>query len=141
MTIRFYISGSDVLDNFSSHMITIDGVRYPTVEHAYQTIKCTNVEGRSAIRNAISPIAAKHFANEVYKEYKNSEWDEIKLGVMRMLLEEKLAQHEDVRQALAATGLERLAEASPVDNFWGEGADGGGKNHLGKIWMELRETL
>jgi predicted NAD-dependent protein-ADP-ribosyltransferase YbiA (DUF1768 family) len=33
-----------------------------------------------------------------------------------------------------------IAEDSPVDDFWGYTA-GTGQNHLGKIWMKLRENL
>jgi predicted NAD-dependent protein-ADP-ribosyltransferase YbiA (DUF1768 family) len=39
------------------------------------------------------------------------------------------------------TGTEELIEDSPVDYYWGCGADGSGKNMLGKLLMELREEL
>lgn len=139
MTIKFYFSGFDVLDNFSAHSIIVDGIRYPTVEHAYQAIKCVNKDGREAIRNAISPTNAKYLSNIVYAEYKDPNWEPNKLLIMEQLLNLKFDQHEDIQDALAATGSEDIQENSPYDSFWGRGADNLGANHIGKIWMKIRE--
>lgn len=138
MTIKFYSSGFDVLDNFSAHSITADEIRFPTVEHAYQALKCLDKAGWEAIRNAISPTNAKYLSNVVYAEYKDPDWDQIKLGVMEGLLNLKFDQHEDIQDALAATGNEDIQEDSPYDSFWGSGADGLGANHIGKIWIKIR---
>ena len=32
-----------------------------------------------------------------------------------------------------------IVEDSPKDNYWGWGINRKGENHLGKIWMKLRE--
>jgi predicted NAD-dependent protein-ADP-ribosyltransferase YbiA (DUF1768 family) len=40
-----------------------------------------------------------------------------------------------------ATGDEEIIENSPIDSYWGCGADGQGKNMLGKILMETRDIL
>jgi ribA/ribD-fused uncharacterized protein len=42
---------------------------------------------------------------------------------------------------LLSTGNQLIVENSPVDYYWGCGADGSGKNMLGKILMEVREIL
>lgn len=34
-----------------------------------------------------------------------------------------------------------IVEDSPIDSYWGCGADGLGKNMLGKLLMKLREEL
>ena len=34
-----------------------------------------------------------------------------------------------------------IVEDSPKDNFWGWGKDRTGENHLGKLWMKLRDEL
>ena len=139
MVIKFYSSGFDVLDNFSAHSIIVDGIRYPTVEHAYQALKCLDENGREAIKNSISPTNAKYLSNIVYAEYKDPNWDQIKLRVMAQLFNLKFDQHEDIQDALAATGSEDIQENSPYDSFWGSGADGLGANHIGKIWMKIRD--
>lgn len=42
---------------------------------------------------------------------------------------------------MLATGDEDIVENAPSDYYWGCGADGSGKNMLGKILMEVRNTL
>ena len=53
----------------------------------------------------------------------------------------KLQQNPYVRRKLLQTNDEYLVEDSPVDGFWGWGADKKGRNELGKVWMKLREEL
>lgn len=139
MTIKFYFSGFDVLDNFSAHSVIVDGIRYPTVEHAYQAVKCLDKDGWEAIKNATSPTNAKYLSNTIYAKYKDPNWDKIKLGAMERLLNLKFDQHEEIQDALAGTGSEDIQENSPYDSFWGSGADGLGANHMGKIWMKIRD--
>lgn len=68
------------------------------------------------------------------------------MAVMRAGLGAKFAQHAAPRRLLVESGTGELAgslliEASPHDVFWGRGFDGRGENMLGKVLMELRETL
>ncbi|PTY02415.1 hypothetical protein DB346_09275 [Verrucomicrobia bacterium LW23] len=42
---------------------------------------------------------------------------------------------------LIETGGREIVEASPRDDLWGSGAEGTGKNWLGKILVKLRERL
>ena len=42
---------------------------------------------------------------------------------------------------LLATGDKELVENAPGDYYWGCGADGSGRNMLGRILMELRAEL
>ncbi len=53
----------------------------------------------------------------------------------------KLKQHAELRERLLATGDALLLEASPVDSFWGIGADGGGQNLLGRMLSNIRLAL
>jgi len=39
------------------------------------------------------------------------------------------------------TGDKPIVEENPGDSYWGNGPDGSGKNMLGKIIVEVRETL
>lgn len=138
MAINFYTSKFFVFDNFSAHAVEIDGKLYPTSEAAYQAAKCTDPKGKEEIRNARSPKQAKVLANEVYKDAKDSEWESKKVEVMEKILRAKLSQHPEVAEALAQSGTEDIVEDSPVDYFWGKGADGSGQNVLGKLWMKIR---
>ncbi len=139
--IRFYGQWYDVFNNFSPHAVEIDGIVYPTAEHAYQTAKCTSEDGKAAILAARSPMLAKTAANQTFAATRRGDWEVVKVGVMKTVLRAKLAQHEEVRGALGRSGDTEIIEDSPVDYFWGCGADGSGQNMLGKLWMELRAEL
>jgi len=42
---------------------------------------------------------------------------------------------------LLSTGDAEIVENSPIDYYWGCGANGSGKNRLGIILMEVRDIL
>ena len=59
----------------------------------------------------------------------------------RAAVRAKFRTHADLRAELLATGDEELVENAPGDYYWGCGADGSGKNMLGRILMEVRAEL
>ena len=138
MAVNFFTPKFYVLDNFSANAIDFEGKLYPTSEHAYQASKFTNTAHKEAIRQARSPKQAKQLANVTYKNARDPNWTDKKVGVMEQILRAKLAQHEETAKALDDSGSEDIIEDSPTDYFWGEGADGSGHNQLGKLWMKLR---
>lgn len=139
-SISFYLQGSYVLSNFSAHAVEFNGSVYPTAEHAYQAQKFKDPEIKLAILSAKSPMDAKTLANARFAKKKSLNWDEKKLDIMKQILSAKLHQHDEVRNFLVSTANSTIEESSPTDMFWGVGPDRGGKNMLGKIWMELREN-
>jgi ribA/ribD-fused uncharacterized protein len=139
MAITFYASDFFVFNNFSAHAVEFEGKLYPTSEQAYQAAKCTNAEGKEAIRCARSPLQAKELANVMYKDAKDPEWDSKKVDIMEKVLRAKLSQHPEVAAALSRSGKEELVEDSPIDYFWGSGKDSSGQNMLGKLWMKIRD--
>ena len=64
---------------------------------------------------------------------------------MKELMELKAAQHEDVRNALIDSGdlkiVKHIVSGPPGDSFWDDGEHGEGLNHIGRMWMEIRESL
>jgi N-glycosidase YbiA len=60
---------------------------------------------------------------------------------MRTAVMAKFAQHEDLRVLLLSTGDAKLVEHTDNDDYWGDGGDGSGKNMLGRILMQVRESL
>lgn len=124
--------------NFSKHPITVDGKRYATTEHYYQSQKTLDVEIQEQIRTASSARKAKDLARQAPLR---PEWDAIKFSVMLDALRAKVQQYEFIREKLLETGDSLLVENSPTDAIWGCGADGKGTNLLGKAWMQVREEL
>lgn len=141
MPIYFYIQQHEALSNFSAHAIEIDGIVYPTSEHAYQAAKCMSPEGKKKIIAARSPLSAKKISNDTYKAAKDPEWETKKVAIMESILRVKLAQHQEVYDVVTQSGIQELIEDSKVDYFWGRGQDGSGQNQLGKLWMKIRAEI
>ena len=57
---------------------------------------------------------------------------------MKRAIMRKFEAHDKIRGLLLETGDNELVEDAPRDYYWGRGADGTGKNMLGKILMEVR---
>ncbi len=137
-SVFFYERKHYELSNFSSHAVEIDGAIYLTSEHAYQCMKFDDQVVRNMIIEAKSAFLSKRVSRE-YNHLAREDWNSIKVGVMESILRSKLAQHEDVRDSLMRTGNKIVYENSPTDLFWGCGADMSGENHLGKLWMKIRD--
>lgn len=140
--IYFFTVPFEPLNNWSPHQVKIWGKIFPTSEHAFQWKKFSEVEPEIAdqILNAESPYAVSKIS-DANKDKKPANWSETKIGVMEEILRAKLAQHEDVRDALKRTGERRIHENSPVDSFWGIGPNKDGVSMLGNIWMKIRNDL
>ena len=69
------------------------------------------------------------------------DWEQVKDSIMEKAVLKKFSTHADIKEILLATGDEEIVENSPIDYYWGCGADGSGKNRLGQILMQVRETL
>src|SRR6056297_72216 len=127
------------LSPFSAHEVELDGVVYKTVEHAYQALRAVP-EARQPISDARSPMDAWR-AGQVAKQTNQLVPDFDKLALMERIFRAKLAQHNDVREVLLATGSRELLKVYDTDYFWGTGADNTGENQMGKLWMKLRTEL
>ena len=126
------------LSNFWSVSISFDGEIYPTVEHAYQAAKTLDQQWRMRIRQAGKPGDAKKIGGKVPIR---SDWEEIKLKVMRNLVWQKFNENVPLKEALLATGDAKLIEGNQWgDTFWGI-YRGRGLNHLGRILMNVRKEL
>ena len=128
------------LSNFSSFKVCWRGRQWMTAEHAYQSGKFDDETITEEIRLATSSHDAKRIAR-LHEGAIRESWADEKLDIMKEIIRAKIEQHEYIREQLLVTDGAFLVEDSPVDDFWGRGSDWQGSNHLGKIWMELREEL
>ena len=138
--VLFYEREFYVFSNFSSFNVEWKGTLWTTSEHAYQAAHFTDKKIIEAIRDARSAHDAMKLAR-ANQDKKRADWKEIKLAVMEDIVRAKLAQHAYIQKKLLQTGTREIIENSPKDGFWGWGPNRDGHNHLGKIWMELREEL
>lgn len=129
---------------YSAHAIEIDGVVYPTVEHAYQCKRYIDPAIIEEVRSARSPMLAWKIS-ATHKHNTVADFAERKLEIMKDLMRIKVAQHADVRQALIDSKdlniVKHITTAPPGDGFWDDGEDGTGLNHMGRMWMEIRDEI
>lgn len=143
MAIKFYRERDEpygCFSNFSPHRMEIDNQTWATVEHYFQAMKFAGTPYEDEVRLAKAPMIAKTMGNDRARPLRD-DWDAVKDDVMRQAVRAKFAQHADIRAVLLGTGDEELIEDAKNDAYWGGGADGTGKNRLGKVLMEVRAEL
>lgn len=130
------------LSNFWPARVRLDGVEYPTVEHAYQAAKTLVLCERETIRAQETPGKAKRAGRRISLR---PDWEQVKIGVMRDLLRQKFAPGTELAQKLLETGSEGIAEGNHWhDGFWGDcqcGRCPRGQNWLGRLLMGIRAEL
>ncbi len=138
--IGFYEDEYYFLSNFAAFAVEWKDQLWMTSEHAYQAAKFTDENIQQQIRNARSAHDSKKIA-KANKEHRRPDWDEVKVAIMKDICRAKLNQHPFIKEKLIVSGDATLIETSHKDAYWGWGPNKDGENHLGKIWMELREEL
>lgn len=145
MTIFFYKVQDPYgcFSNFSLHSIDLQGQTWPTSEHYYQAQKYRGTSHQALcdqIRQAPTPEAAAALGrNPAYPI--QPDWDVIKPKIMYAAVRQKFLTYPAIQAELLSTGDELIVENSPFDAYWGCGADGNGRNQLGKILMQVRQEI
>ncbi len=142
MSIRFYRPEGEwgYLSNFASYPISLQGKSWATNEHYFQAQKFVGTEHEDRIRLTTTPKEAAEIGRDRALPLR-PDWEAVKDGVMREACRAKFTQHASLGERLRSTAEEELIEDSPTDDYWGAGADGRGKNALGRILMDLRSAL
>lgn len=139
---KFYIYFSP----HTAHAIELNGIVYPTLEHAYQCQRYTDPKIIEEILSSLSPVKAWEVSSK-YKHLQIPEFksEEYKLEVMKNLMRLKAKQHKEIRQALIDSGdlkiVKHIVTYPPGDGFWDDREDGTGLNHIGRLWMEIRDEI
>ena len=127
------------LSNFVPVEVEYEEMKYPSVEHAYQAAKSKDVTWREFCAMEESPGKVKRGSRRIEQR---ADWEQIRVEVMRNLLEQKFSQ-EPYKSLLLETGNTYLIEGNTWDDtFWGvDLRTGEGYNVLGNLIMEIRRTL
>jgi N-glycosidase YbiA len=126
------------LSNFYPSPITVSGIVYPTVEHAFQAAKTTDPVLRRHIAMLSTPGEAKRAGRRL--ELREG-WDGLRIDAMRWLLAMKFAPGSTLASWLIATDPAELIEGNDWgDTFWGMVGERG-ENHLGRLLMQHRAVL
>lgn len=130
------------LSNFYPSPIEYEGIKYLTVEAAFQAAKTPDLHAKMAIATAEHPGKAKRMGRKVVLR---EDWEEIKDRVMEDCLRLKFSD-PILREKLLATGDEELEEGNWWhDNYWGScycsRCGDVGKNKLGYLLMKIRKEI
>ena len=150
-----FFTGLCPLSNFFECNLTVAGESYHSVEQFYQMNKAQTAGDEHSVARILAaktPLECKNLGDKVKLGTKAALWDKSCLNIMRLALQQKIAQNDVVRKFLVDTGTKQLGEANGNDTFWGTGialsklnsanpANWRGENKLGLLLMELRETL
>ena len=127
----------DFLSNFYPCRIRYGDLVFPSVEHAFQAMKSKDPNVWKQFTSG-SPAQAKKLGRRIKLR---PDWESIKLPLMKNLLLAKFSR-SDLKLKLKATAPLHLEETNTWgDTYWGVTPQGYGKNHLGKLLMEVRDTL
>jgi ribA/ribD-fused uncharacterized protein len=126
------------LSNFYESPFYLAGSRYATGEHAFQCMK-TNLAYKAKIQMTQTPAEAKKLGR--YAPLR-SDWESVKIDVMKVVVFEKFNQNSDLLGKLLGTGDAMLWEVNNWgDQFWGVDPTGCGRNNLGVILMDVRKQF
>ncbi|NEO59507.1 MAG: NADAR family protein [Moorea sp. SIO4G2] len=145
MTIYFYGTRQKpygCFSNFSRHGFELDELWWATSEHFFQAQKFVTTDSSwyDKIREAKTPKEAAKMGRDRSHPLRD-DWEKVKDEIMQRGVLRKFETHGDLRQLLLGTGDQLIVENSPIDYYWGCGADGSGKNKLGEILMTVRAIL
>ncbi|MEB3338341.1 MAG: NADAR family protein [Leptolyngbyaceae bacterium] len=143
MTIYFYVEREipyGCFSNFSAHGFVLDELYWTTSEHYFQAQKFVGTPHLETVRQRKTPKDAANLGRDRALPLR-PDWEQVKDDIMRQAVLCKFQTHADIRAILLSTGEKVLVENSPIDYYWGCGKDGSGKNKLGLILMEVRESL
>ncbi len=127
--------------------VVLKGRSFRSAEHAYQACKTTDLQAQAEIAAASSPGAAKALGRRAPMR---PGWDDMKVRVMRQVIQAKFAPTTALSHRLMLTGNKKLVEGNTWgDTFWGcvlepsETSYGTwvGANNLGLLLMEQRKAL
>jgi ribA/ribD-fused uncharacterized protein len=133
------------LSNFYSHPFDLDGITYPSGEHAFHAYKTDDLNDgfRERIAAAATPGLAKKMGRSVNLR---ADWEDIKRDVMSDVVQARFADGA-LRKKLLDTGDALLIEGTQWhDNEWGscvceKHRAWAGKNWLGKALMVERANI
>ena len=144
-SINRFNSNYRFLSNFYNHEILYEGIKYSTLEHAYQAAKTNDLNEKFMIRDCGDAAKAKKMGRPEFITIRQ-DWMLVNLGIMEELLYIKFSDPK-LKKLLLDTGYKLLIEGNNWgDKFWGavwseKEEKFVGANYLVKLLMKVRERL
>jgi ribA/ribD-fused uncharacterized protein len=127
--VYFYEQEFYILSNFSAFSLMWRGLRFDTSEAAYHWEKFPHLP---QLQEEIRLAPSAHDALLIARNHQNeqrADWNDVKIGIMYKILQDKVAQHPYVRRKLLETGTRTLIEDSWPRSAW---------HHLSTCWRHHR---
>jgi ribA/ribD-fused uncharacterized protein len=131
------------LSNFWPARVILDGVEYKSVENAYQASKW-KPEDRAYFLTCTELESIKYNRGRKPNGYSDADWLLVRVDIMKNLVTQKFDPTLNPTNTvlLKNTGTKYLEELNWWgDVFWGTNEQGVGESMLGKILMEVRESI
>lgn len=128
---------NNFLSNFYYSPVYYNGIRFSTVEHAFQAAKSNDVKTQKLFAIIPTPKEAKQFGKTITLR---EDWETVKVSIMKDLLKQKFSKSPLREMLLQTNGIELVEGNTHGDTYWGV-VNGIGKNTLGKLLMEVRSEL
>jgi ribA/ribD-fused uncharacterized protein len=132
----FKEQGYEFLSNmYPCTIVTKEGAIFSCTESAYQANKIIPFDKSFTALNGFQ-------AKKLGRKFTNirKDWEQVKVPIMKELLELKFAKGSPLAKRLLALQEEIVEDNTWGDTFWGR-CNGIGDNMLGKLLMEVRESL
>ena len=119
-----------------NYPITVDNITYTNAEAAFWAQRIMDKKAR----NKLSRLSAMKARAKALQAEPIDDWDETKDDILKKVLEIKFSD-EQLKKKLLSTGTAKIVNNNTYrDDYYGV-YNGKGKNMLGKMLMELRESL
>ena len=128
---------NNFLSNFYYSPVYYNGIRFSTVEHAFQAAKSNDVKTQKLFAIIPTPQEAKQYGKTIPLR---EDWETVKVSIMKDLLKQKFSKSPLREMLLQTNGIELVEGNTHGDTYWGV-VNGKGKNTLGKLLMEVRSEL
>jgi predicted NAD-dependent protein-ADP-ribosyltransferase YbiA (DUF1768 family) len=110
--------GFEVLQNSYPAPVTVAGLTFPTVTHAYWALSTFDLDQRALVAAAEDGHRARELAQPQIEN-----WADVRLAVMAGLLRAKFQQNPHLAEVLLSTGDARLVSYEYFESsFWGTGS-------------------
>ncbi len=150
-TMVLFWNADNIFSNWHPSKLELHGHKFKNAESAFMYLKAemfNDTEAMARLPKCDNPAEAKKIGRGV-KNFNNEQWDKARYEAMKIVLENKFFQNENLAKVLAATGEKTIVEASPLDKIWGIGLapddvraqdpkNWKGQNLLGLALMEIR---